>query len=114
MFDEESLQKAEERWQRECEKDMQCDIRAWELRRAEVLAMNKLTCYTMGDPEANKAFFDKAEERWQREREKDIKRANYREEQQRKAEELERQRADKSLHCGFRQIITALLNSGTA
>ena len=57
---------------------------------------NLLTCYKIADPEGAKAFFDKAEERWQREREKDIKWANYRAEQQRKAEDLERQRADKS------------------
>ena len=90
--------KAEERWQRERGKDIQCaNIRAEQLRRAEGLAReNLLTCYTMEDPEADKAFFDKAEERWQREHEKDIKWANYRAEQLRRAEDLERQRADKS------------------
>ena len=39
---------------------------------------------------------EKLEERWQREREKDIQCANIRAEQQRKVEDLERQRADKS------------------
>lgn len=88
FLDEEAVQKAEDRWQREREKDIQCpNIRAEQLRRAEGLAReNLLTCYTMGDPEADKALFDKAEERWQREREKDIKCENYRAEQQRKAE----------------------------
>ena len=89
--------KAEERWQREREKDVQCaNIRAKQLQRAEELGTIKLTGYKIENPEDAKAFFDKAEERWQREREKDIKWANYRAEQQRKAEDLERQRAGKS------------------